>query len=587
MARDISVSIAVQGEKEFNQALKNAQSAVKVLSSELKASEASFDENADAQAYFANRTRLINAQIDQQRTILSSLEQAVREAAEEFGDASAKTDKYRIEINKTHGEIAKLERALRETQQEAEELGRDSTRVGRQLEDGIGDAADNVTEKLEDMTRKIESDLSDIGGTVQFSAFKDAFDMASSAMDAMTGFVENTEEYRRQISYLEQNAADHGFDFTYIKEQLFEIAALTGDADGAFEAISNLMAAGFDGKELEEAIDLIGGAVIRFPETMKFENLAESLQESVQTGSATGAYAELLERLGVDLETVNKSMEKAKTEEERQQIALAYLNEHGLKETVDNYKSMNEDLIASETAQLKYNDALSGLSEVLQPVATNWTNFKTAFVEGITDMVNGGFDEWIADRTLELENLRTDLDGWMRELMGGDLYDTLFGQKQEAGTPGAYAGLVQIGEAQGTAYGSAYGAAAQAEVTKAIEAVNEASSANAQVIGSNISTAVGNGIVDGSGDAIGAASSLWQSIKNILTQTITIPKPNFDAASYNGTGQTTASSYAAGGQNNTVTVITQIDGDTVAESTASGVSSRQAQQAQRASTYGR
>ena len=587
MARDISVSIAVQGEKEFNQALKNAQSAVKVLSSELKASEASFDENADAQAYFANRTRLINAQIDQQRTILSSLEQAVREAAEEFGDASAKTDKYRIEINKTHGEIAKLERALRETQQEAEELGRDSTRVGRQLEDGIGDAADNVTEKLEDMTRKIESDLSDIGGTVQFSAFKDAFDMANSAMESVTGFVENTEEYRRQLSFLEQNAADHGFDFAYIKDQLFQIAALTGDADGAFEAISNLMAAGFDGKELEEAIDLIGGAVIRFPETMKFENLAESLQESVQTGSATGAYAELLERLGVDLETVNKSMEKAKTEEERQQIALAYLNEHGLKETVDNYKSMNEDLIASETAQLKYNDALSGLSEVLLPVATNWTNFKTAFVEGITDMVNGGFDEWIADRTLELENLRTDLDGWMRELMGGDLYDTLFGQKQEAGTPGAYAGLVQIGEAQGTAYGSAYGAAAQAEVTKAIEAVNEASSANAQVIGSNISTAVGNGIVDGSGDAIGAASSLWQSIKNILTQTITIPKPNFDASSYNGTGQTTASSYAAGGQNNTVTVITQIDGDTVAESTASGVSSRQAQQAQRASTYGR
>ena len=41
MARDISVSIAVQGEKEFNQALKSAQSAVKVLSSELKASEAS------------------------------------------------------------------------------------------------------------------------------------------------------------------------------------------------------------------------------------------------------------------------------------------------------------------------------------------------------------------------------------------------------------------------------------------------------------------------------------------------------------------------------------------------------------------
>ena len=43
MARDISGSIAVQGEKEFNRALKDAQSAVKVLASELKASEAAFD----------------------------------------------------------------------------------------------------------------------------------------------------------------------------------------------------------------------------------------------------------------------------------------------------------------------------------------------------------------------------------------------------------------------------------------------------------------------------------------------------------------------------------------------------------------
>lgn len=586
MARDISVSIAVQGEKEFNQALKNAQSAVKVLASELKAGEAAFDENADAQAYYANRTRLINSQIDQQRSILASLEQAVKEAADEFGDASAKTDKYRIEINKTYGEISKLERALRQTQQEAEELGRDSTRVGRQLEDGIGEAADEVTDRLQDMTRQIEQDLSDIGGAVEFSAFKDAFDMASGAMDAVAGFVENTEDYRRQLSYLEQNAADRGFDFTYIKEQLFGIASLTGDAEGAFEAISNLLAAGFDGKELEEAIDLIGGAVIRFPETMKFENLAESLQETVSSRSATGAYAELLERLGVDLETVNKSLEKAKTNEEAQQIALAYLNGHGLDQTVSNYKQMNEDLIANEEAQLRYNDALAGLGDALTPVATKWTEFKSAFVEGTTNLINGGFDGWISDVKTDLETLRTDVDNWVRDLMGEGLYDRLFGEKREAGTAGAYAGLVQIGEAQGKVYGSAYGAAAQAEVEQAIASINEVSSENTQIIGSNISTSVGNGIAEGSGDAIAAAGSLWQSIKDVLSRTITIPKPEFNAETYNGTGRTTASSYAAGGQNNTVTVITQINGDTVAESTEPGVSARQAQQAQRASTYG-
>lgn len=587
MSRDISVSIAVQGEKEFNQALKSAQSAVKVLSSELKASEAAFDESADAQAFYANKTRLINSQIEQQRTIMAALEQAVREAGEEFGEASTKTDKYRIEINRTEAAISKLERSLRETQQEAEELGRDSTRIGRQLESGIGDAADDVSDKLDKMVREIEQDLSDIGGSVEFSAFKDATEMVTGAFESLQSFTEGSEDYRRSMSFLEQNAKNAGFEFEYVKELLIDAASLTGDLDGAFEGISNLLATGFDGKELAEAIDLIGGAVIRFPETMKFENLAESLQESVASGSATGAYAELLERLGLDLEMVNESFEKAETAEQRQQIALAYLNEHGLEDTVENYKTMNEDMIKAEEAQLLYNDAIAGLGKALEPTVTKWVEFKTGLVEGATELINGGFDEWLGGLNEKMASFRENSNNWMQNLLGDETYQKLFGGEREAGIAGEYAGLVQLGEEQGAAYGSAYGAAAQASLTAALDTLNEAANTNAQTIGSNISTATGNGIASSSQNAINAAANLWNSIKNVLTQTINIPAPTFDAASYNGTGRTTASSYAAGGQNNTVTVITQVDGNTVGKATADSVSGVQGQQAQRASMYNR
>ncbi|MBQ8617659.1 MAG: hypothetical protein IJ418_09105 [Clostridia bacterium] len=45
--------------------------------------------------------------------------------------------------------------------------------------------------------------------------------------------------------------------------------------------------------------------------------------------------------------------------------------------------------------------------------------------------------------------------------------------------------------------------------------------------------------------------------------------------------------YAADGQNSTVTVVTQIDGQTVANATAGGVNNVLGAQAQRASTYNR
>ena len=585
--RDVSISISADGEQQFAQAMKNAQSAMKVLSSELKASEAAFQENGDAQAFLAKKAQILQAQLDQNEEIMQAYRRAVEDMSQTFGEADARVDKYRIALNKAEGAGSKLSKALRETQQEAEELGRDSTRIGRQLESGIGDAADDVSDKLDKMVREIEQDLSDIGGSVEFSAFKDATEMVTGAFDSLASFTESSEDYRRSMSFLEQNAIDAGLEFAYVKDLLFEAASLTGDLDGAFEGISNLLASGFDGRELAEAIQLIGGAVIRFPETMKFENLAESLQESVAARSATGAYAELLERLGVDLETVNKSLENAKTAEAAQQTALSYLNEHGLEDTLKGYKDANADILAAEEAQLKYNDALAGLGEVLTPVATQWTTFKTDFVTGVKEIVDGGFDTWLEGLNTDLANLRTEMNEWVKNLIGEEAYEKLFGKENEPGTPGEYAGLTQLGTDHGTAYGSAYGAAAQAEVDAAIAKLNETTQNNSEVIGSNVSTGVGNGIAESEGNAVRAATNLWNSIKAVLSQTITIPKPEFNPETYNGTGQTTASSYAAGGQNNTVTVITQVDGNTVGKATADSVSGVQGQQAQRASMYNR
>lgn len=537
MARDISVSIAVQGEKEFNQALKNAQSAVKVLASELKASEAAFDENADAQAYFASRNKNINAQIEQERTILRSLEQAVREAGEEFGEASAKTDKYRIEINRTQASVAKLEKALRESQREAEELGRDSTRVGRQIENGLGDAAEDVSDKLEQMTQMLERDLGQIGSAVEFSALKDLGELTMGALDGMASFVEGTEDYRRSMSFLELNAKNAGFEFEYVKGLLMDVSALTGDIDGAFEGVSNLLAIGFDAKEMEEAIGLLAGAVIQFPETMKFENLAESLQETIATGEATGAYAELLGRLGVDVEEFKKAMDNATTAEERQQIALAYLNKHGLEEIGENYKDANENLIELERTQLEYNDALAGLGTALEPVTIAWTKFKTGFVTDATEMVTAigtwysetkrrleegqsliesvdhvaGFDDWNErelrrreerDRQRALALAETpigaSLDWWGGLWDGkGDFWDELF-------SGGKQAAAKEAGEIVG-------------ELVTGLEDAAESKEGEMQSIGGSFIAKIGDGFADG----VQGVADTWTGLKTKFISDLT------------------------------------------------------------------
>lgn len=397
MARDISVELSVQGEREFNRQLKEAQSAVKVLGSELKASEAQFKGGEDAQERYANRTRILGDQIEQERIIIERLTKAVETAGNEFGQTDAKTDKYRIALNRARENAAKMEKQLAETDREMEELGRDSVRVGRQLEDGIGESAEKASGDIEKMVKALETDFKSIASSVSISA---ATDFGKSIIDvgqSIADFAESTRESRRQFGFLQQNAIDAGMEYDIVLQQLKEIQALTGEEDSAIEGISDLLAAGFDTRELTEAIDLLGGAVIRFPDTLKFESLADSLQETVATGAATGAYGELLERLGVDIDEFNKAMSEAQTTEEKQQIALAYLNEHGLKETKEGYEAANQSMIDAESAAFDLNQTMNNLSAEIEPIGTAFVELASVSIAAFTQALqNTGISEWIA-----------------------------------------------------------------------------------------------------------------------------------------------------------------------------------------------
>jgi hypothetical protein len=257
--------------------------------------------------------------------------------------------------------------------------------VGTQLERGIGDAAEEVEDKLDGMFDKVSSDVEGMKSSLDFSV---AMDIGGGIKDIITGiddFAENSRDYRRSLSFLEQNAMTFGIEFMNVKELMFEMASITGEVDSSVEALSNLMAAGFDATEMSTAVDLLAGAVIRFPDTLKFESLADGLQETLATGEATGQYAELLERLGVNLDDFNAGLASAKEAEEQQQIALAYLTENGLANAYESYKNMNSELLAAEEANLRLNDAMAKLGEVIDTVLAP---AKLKIAEGIGGLTN-------------------------------------------------------------------------------------------------------------------------------------------------------------------------------------------------------
>lgn len=360
--REIKTTISLDGEQSFKKALASATGEMRVLESELKAVSAAYDVNGNSAQFFAAKQQNLRSQISQQREIVQSLERAVEDAAQAYGESSSQVDGYAIRLNNARARMSRLEKELEATDREVEELGRDAVRAGRQLEDGIGEGAEQAESSLKSLISTMQQDISSIRTSSAVSAVTGLWDLATGAYNAVTGFVEGSVEYRRQLSFLVQNAETKGFDFEEIKNQLISVQSLTGDASSAVEGLSNLLAADIDETRMEKAVNNLAGAVISFPETLKFESLADGLQETLATGSATGAFAEALERLGVDIEAFNKALEESPTAAGDLDIALSYLAANGMEDVYKKWQATNGamDDAARTQAELEFEMARFG-----------------------------------------------------------------------------------------------------------------------------------------------------------------------------------------------------------------------------------
>lgn len=382
--RDIKTSIELGGEKEFEQQLRDISRELRVTDSEMKALKSGFDLTDDQMGNLSRQSQLTKDKLAQQREVVAGLEREVSVLADSYGDGSREVQAMSIRLNNARDRMNRFEKESEAADRALEEFGRDSIKAGRQIENGIGDAAEDATRSLNDMVSKLKSGVDSIRGSAALSV---AMDIGGQVIDFVSGvndFTESTREYNRQLSFLEQNARTYGLEMDFVKSQMYEVTAITGETDSAIEGLSNLMAAGFDSREIELAVDGLAGAVIKFPDTLKFESLADGLQETLATASATGAYAELLERMGVSLDDFNADMVAATSKEGRQQVALAYLR--GDLQTVNNeYTNTNADLIAAAESSANLENAFGELGRTLETWLTPGRN---AFAEFLRDINN-------------------------------------------------------------------------------------------------------------------------------------------------------------------------------------------------------
>lgn len=385
--REIKTSISLDGEKEFRDAVNDANRAMRVMNAELKKIGAEFGVTGDKQQFLTQKSNNLRQAIAQQEQIVNALSGAVSDSAQKYGDAARQTDVYRIRLANATAALNRMKQELAATDREAEELGRDSTRVGRQIEDGIGDGAREAQESLSDAVRQMKDDISRIEGSVSFTVVSQVGQFVSAAIGDLLSFVDEYRDTRQKRAIaLSGIQSEMALTEQEIDRYLLQIVGLTGDSDAAYETLQLLGQSKIDESFFETALKYVLGGYVKFGEEARPENIAESLQESASSGELTGAIATMYTRLGEDVEAMNAAMENLPPEE-RVNAILTGLTGHGLAEAYEKFIKDEADLVAEQKAVENLSLKWAELAGELSPIVTDIMDSLGMVVDDISDFV--------------------------------------------------------------------------------------------------------------------------------------------------------------------------------------------------------
>ena len=235
MAQDIKRKIVLEGEKEYSAALKEAQRNLKTLRSELKAETAEMGANATAQQKNEARAKSLQKQIKEQEKVVKTLQAALAEAKENYGDNEEVVAKWEQKLNDARASLANMKNSLTETSQAVKENG-DSF---REAADGAA-ATVTATKSAADALGMLGDAGENVAGAIE-NVFFGMIDTIESAVSAMWDLVTET---AAKVNGWEDIAGYWNTDTQTIQQYARAVAASGNAFEDLNSAVSKLVLGG-------------------------------------------------------------------------------------------------------------------------------------------------------------------------------------------------------------------------------------------------------------------------------------------------------------------------------------------------------
>lgn len=391
--RQITTRLAIDGEQEYKKQLAAVNRELGNLGAEMKLVDAQFKGQANSSEALRAKHNLLKQSIEQQVGKIVSLQGAVEEAAEAYGEADSRTDSYRRQLLSAETALAKLNDELSENDKLLKEAEDSADGCAKSI-DGFGkavkEAADetgtlpgplgDIQNALKDLRNEDGSfNLSNLTGAL--STIKGALvggaivTGAKEVIDAIFEIVNSTEEYRESMGKLDVAFEQNGYSLADAEAAYKRFYEITGDTGASVTAANNLASLGLEFDQLQLLIEAVSGAYVSFGDSIPIDSLSESIVDTVSLGKVTGSLADVLNRLGMSEEMVNKELEAMPLNSQKLLYIFSIFATSALPETAEEYDEAAASVIAMRDAQLELNAAMAELGELLSPLASDLVQF--------------------------------------------------------------------------------------------------------------------------------------------------------------------------------------------------------------------
>ena len=465
--RVISTKLQLDGEAEYRASLKNINSELGTLKSDLKLTESQFagqlnsydalaakgetlakiyeqqekklaatnkilKEAQDAQDKFAKAAADAKDKIAQTEAALDALAGTEGDTSAQQAELTAELEKYKTELANAEANQEKATQAVNKYQTQANSAEAELNKLGSTLEDndralaeaakssdGCADSVDKYTGKVKHADEETEKFSDKLKGGLVAGAKAAGAALAAIGTAAVAGvkllldLSESTEEYRVAQGKLNTAFQAAGFSTDTASAAYKSLYAVQGDTDNATESAQILAQLATSEQDVATWADIAAGVQGTFGDALPINSLIEASNETAKVGQVTGALADALNWVGISEDEFNEKLAACRDETERTALITETLSAQ-YQNATDIFKENNATVMAAREAQAELDDALARLGGTVSDVKTELTaEFMPAIadlVDAFSDFLQGadGAEEALADAIDELIEKATD-----------------------------------------------------------------------------------------------------------------------------------------------------------------------------------